>query len=303
MSDPLADLIALLKPAEIRAKGISGTGAWGVRYAAYGHPGFCVVTEGACLLQVEDAAPIRLETGDFVFLPTTPAFVLSGFEPVNPHPLDPMEASRRTGDLHYGPDRDTPDARMLGGYFMFDSPDTGLLVQFLPGIVHVHGVDRLETLVRLVRQEATQSRPGRDLVLARLVEILLIEALRAAPGDDSPPGLMRGLADERLAASIRAMHREPARPWTVEQLANVATLSRSAYFQRYTQAVGLPPMEYLLTWRMAIAKDLVARGRMPMEQIAERVGYSSSSSFSTAFRRHVGTPPRSYARVHRLASA
>lgn len=296
MTDPLAELIALLRPAEVHAKSISGTGAWGVRYAPYGHPGFCVVTEGACLLRVEAAEPIRLEAGDFVFLPTTPAFVLSGFEPVDPPPLDPVAASRQITHVHYGSGEGEPDVRMLGGYFLFRSPDTTLLTQFLPKVVHVHGVSRLETLVRLVREEAAQALAGRELVLARLVEILLIEALRAAPGQGAPAGLLRGLADERLVASIRAIHADPSRAWTVEQLANVAALSRSAYFQRFSHALGLPPMEYLLTWRMAIAKDLIARGRIPMEQVAERIGYSSASTFSTAFRRHVGRSPRSYAR-------
>jgi AraC-like DNA-binding protein len=92
------------------------------------------------------------------------------------------------------------------------------------------------------------------------------------------------------------MHRDPARTWTVEHLARVAALSRSAYFQRFTRAVGMPPMEYLLAWRMALAKDLLSRKRMAMEQVAERVGYSSASTFSTAFARQVGRSPRAYAR-------
>ena len=303
MTDPLSELITLLRPAEVRAKSISGRGAWGVRYAPYGHPGFCVVTEGACLLRVDATEPIRLEAGDFVFLPTTPAFVLSGFEPVDPPPTDPVAASRQVTHIHHGSDEGEPDVRMLGGYFVFDSPDTTLLAQFLPKVIHVHGVTRLETLVRLVREEAALSLSGRDLILTRLVEVLLIEALRTAPGDESSPGLMRGLADERLAASIRAMHQDPARSWTVEQLAKAAALSRSAYFQRFTQAVGLPPMEYLLTWRMAIAKDLIARGRTPMEHVAERVGYSSSSTFSAAFRRHVGRSPRGYAKERKITGS
>lgn len=296
MTDPLAEIITLLRPSEVLAKSISGAGRWGVRYAAYGHPSFCVVTDGACLLHVAGTEPLRLEAGDFIFLPATPAFVLSGFEPVEPRPIDPAEASRGMADLHHGTAGVDPDVRLLGGYFLFDSPDTDLLVAFLPKVIHVRGVERLEVLVQLVRGETAQSLAGRDLILARLVEVLLIEALRAAPGDDAPAGLLRALADERLAASIREMHRDPARPWTVEQLARTAALSRSAYFQRFTRAVGLPPMEYLLAWRMAIAKDLLGRKRMAMEQVAERVGYSSASTFSTAFTRHVGRPPGGYAR-------
>jgi AraC-like DNA-binding protein len=84
--------------------------------------------------------------------------------------------------------------------------------------------------------------------------------------------------------------------WTVVQLAQQAALSRSAFFDRFTCAVGLPPMEYLLTWRMALAKDLLRRQDLPLSEVAERVGYSSASTFSTAFSRHVGLPPSQFSR-------
>jgi AraC-like DNA-binding protein len=128
------------------------------------------------------------------------------------------------------------------------------------------------------------------------VEVLLIEALRFAPREDTPPGLLRGLADVRLAAAMRHIHGDPARSWTVAQLAKKAALSRSAFFERFTRAVGLPPMEYLLAWRMAVAKDLLRRDDMGLAEVAERVGYGSASTFSTAFSRHVGQPPSRYAR-------
>lgn len=299
MIDPLAELIALLRPIQVMGKSISGAGQWGVRYAPFGHPGFCVVTDGSCLLQVDGAAPLRLQAGDFVFLPATPAFVLSGFEPVEPQHLDPTTIAEQGAELRHGSPEGEPDVRMLGGYFVFDSPDTALLVALLPPVIHVRGEDRFGVLVRLVREEAMQTRSGRDLILTRLVEVLLIEALRATPGDAAPAGLLRGLADERLALSIREMHRDPSRAWTVEQLAKVAALSRSAYFQRFTRAVGMPPMEYLLAWRMAIAKDILDRQDLVIEKVAERVGYSSASTFSTAFTRYVGRSPSGYARERR----
>ena len=186
--------------------------------------------------------------------------------------------------------------RLLGGWFVFDSPDSALLVSLLPSLVHVRGVERLSILVRLVGEEASERRAGRDLVLTRLVEVLLIEALRAAPSDDAPPGLLRGLADARLAPAIRQMHSQLERSWTVALLARTAALSRSAFFERFTRTVGLPPMEYLLAWRMAVAKDLLRREDVGLAEVAERVGYGSASTFSTAFSRHVGRPPGRYAR-------
>lgn len=137
MADPLAELITLLRPSKVMGKSISGAGKWGVRYAPFGHPGFCVVTDGACRLQVDGAPPLHLEAGDFVFLPATPGFVLSGFEPVDPQHVDPAAIADQGNELRHGSLEGEPDVRMLGGYFVFDSPDTALLVALLPPVVHV----------------------------------------------------------------------------------------------------------------------------------------------------------------------
>jgi AraC-like DNA-binding protein len=133
-------------------------------------------------------------------------------------------------------------------------------------------------------------------VLSRLVQVLLIEALRSTPGEDAPPGLLSGLADARLAPAIRQIHGQLARSWTVSQLAKTAALSRSTFFERFARSVGVPPMEYLLAWRMAVAKDLLRRRDCGLDEVAERVGYGSASTFSTAFSRHVGQPPSRFRR-------
>jgi AraC-like DNA-binding protein len=297
MIDPLAEVIALLQPRTVFSKCISGAGRWGVRYADFGQPSFCTVLEGSCRLAVDGQDPVTLEEGDFVLLPATPGFTLSGFEPVTPVRIDPKAAPAPTGNVRHGTRTGPPDVRLLGGYFVFDSPDAALLVSLLPALVHVRGVERLSVLVQLVDGEATEKRSGRELVLSRLVEVLLIESLRAAPGNDAPPGLLRGLADARLAQAMRHMHSDPARSWTVAQLAKKAALSRSTFYDRFSRAVGLPPMEYLLAWRMALAKDLLRRQDFGLAEVAERVGYGSASAFSTAFSRYVGEAPSRYARA------
>lgn len=302
MIDPLSEVITLLRPQTVFSKIISGAGRWGVRYPDFGQPSFCTVLEGRCRLAVDGQAAVTLEAGDFVLLPATPAFTLSGFEPVNPERIDPKVAAKLTGEVRHGTRGGRPDMRMLGGYFVFGSPDAALLVSLLPAVVHVRGADRLSVLVHLVGEESGEKRPGRDLVLTRLVEVMLIEALRSTPREGAPPGLLRGLADARLAQAMRQMHADPARIWTVDQLAKKAALSRSAFFERFTRAVGLPPMEYLLTWRMAIAKDLLRRQDLALAEVAERVGYGSASTFSTAFSRYVGQPPSRYARAAALGS-
>ncbi|WP_434045941.1 MULTISPECIES: cupin domain-containing protein [Sorangium] len=297
MGDPLSEVIALLQPRAVFSKRISGAGRWGVRYSDFGQPSFCAVLEGSCRLAVDGERAVTLEAGDFVLLPATPGFTLSGFEPVRPERIDPKVTPAPTEEVRHGTRGGRPDVRLLGGYFVFDSPDAALLASLLPALVHVRGVERLSVLVRLVGGESKEQRAGRDLVLTRLVEVLLIEALRLAPGDDAPPGLLRGLADARLAPAIRKMHGQLERPWTVAELAKTAALSRSAFFERFNRAVGLPPMEYLLAWRMAVARDLLRRHDVGIAEVAERVGYGSASTFSTAFSRHVGQPPGRYARA------
>ncbi|MEJ8826041.1 AraC family transcriptional regulator [Variovorax humicola] len=296
MNDPLSEVIRLLQPQAVFSKRISGAGRWGVRYSDFGQPSFCAVLEGSCLLAVDGQGPLTIEAGDFVLLPATPGFTMSGFEPVTPEWIDPKLTPAPSGEVRHGTRGGRPDVRLLGGYFVFESPDAALLVSLLPALVHVRGVERLSVLVRLVGEESIERRSGRDLVLTRLVEVLLIEALRATPGEDAPAGLLRGLADARLAQAMRQIHGDPARAWTVAQLAKKAALSRSAFFDRFTRAVGQPPMAYLLAWRMALAKDLLRRRDVGIAEVAERVGYGSASTFSTAFLRHTGQPPGRYAR-------
>jgi AraC-like DNA-binding protein len=296
MNDPLSEVIALLQPRAVFSRRISGAGRWGVAYSAYGHPSFCAVLEGRCRLAVDGQRALTLEAGDFVLLPATPGFTLSGFKAVRPMRFNPKVTSAHLGEVRHGTRGGPPDVRLLGGWFAFDSPDAALLVSLLPAVVHVRDAARLTVLVRLVAEESNEQRPGRDLVLTRLVEVLLIEALRSAPSDDAPAGLLRGLADAQLAAAMRQMHGQLARSWTVAQLAKTAALSRSAFFERFTRTVGMRPMEYLLAWRMAVAKDLLRHHDFGVNEVAERVGYGSASTFSTAFSRHVGQPPSRYAR-------
>jgi len=295
MSDPLSEVIALLQPRTVFAKRISGAGRWGVRYSAFGQPSFCVVLEGSCRLAVDGHRPLTIQREDFVLLPATPAFTMSGFEPVRPERIDPKVTPSPLGEVRHGRRGGPPDVRLLGGYFVFDSPDAALLVRLLPSVVHVRGVERLSVLVKLVSEESSDRKAGRDLVLRRLMEVLLIETLRSTTGTDTPRGLLRGLSDPRLAPAIRHMHAQLARRWTVAQLGRECGLSRSAFFDRFTRTVGVAPMEYLLVWRMAVARDLLRARELRIGEVAERVGYGSASTFSTAFSRHVGEAPSYYA--------
>lgn len=297
MPDPLSQVIELLRPRAVYAKAISGAGRWGVRYSDFGQPGFCAMIEGQCRLAVDGEPPVMLEQGDFVLLPATPAFTMSGPEPVTPKRIDPKSVAANAQEVRYGRQDGPPDMRQFGGYFVFGSPDAALLVSLLPRMIHIRNAPRLAALVRIVGEEAAGDAIGRNLILERLVEILLVEALRSAPGEGASPGLLRGLADGRVSAALRRMHDDTARGWSVAELAREVGMSRSAFFERFSRTVGVAPMEYLLGWRMAVARNLLRNGADTLDEVARRIGYGSASTFSTAFSRHVGQPPGRYMRA------
>ena len=296
MHDPLSEVVRLLRPRAAFANVVSGKGNWAVRYTPYGQPSFCIVLDGTCLLAVDGHEPITLNAGDFVLLPATPGFAISSRVPATTVHLDPHEVASTRGELRYGELDGLADMRSLGGAFLFDGAEAGLLVSLLPEVVHVKDSPRLSQLVLMVGEESDRHQAGSDLVLSRLVELLLVEAMRAATSGSAPPGLLRGLGDERLARALTQIHARMDHAWTIEQLASIATLSRSAFFSRFNRLVGVAPMTYLLAWRMEIAKGLLRDRELTVAEIAERVGYGSTSAFSAAFSRQVGKAPSQYVR-------
>ncbi|GJJ00986.1 transcriptional regulator [Duganella rhizosphaerae] len=296
MIDPLAEVVTLLQPQARFSKVVGAAGSWRVRRSESGQPFYSVILEGACRLEVSGQEPIRLQQGDFVLIPSAYRFTMTSLEPPASEDLDTPPIQLPNGEFRHGAQDVPADTQLLVGHCTFGSPDAALLVSLLPQLVHVRGEKRLSTIVQLVVEESRAARPAREVILARLLEVLLIEALRSAAGTAASPGLLRGLADERLAVALRRIHENMTKPWTVAQLAKEAALSRSTFFERFSRALGVAPMEYLLTWRMAWAKHLLRRQAAGIAEVAGRVGYGSASAFSVAFTRHVGLPPARYAR-------
>jgi len=302
MVDPLAEVVSLLQPGAPFSKLVVASAPWAVRRADTGRPFYFVVLEGRCHLTIDGPShseTMLLQEGDFVLIPAARSFATSSLDRQPPRegeavttPIAPMPGGARVGD----PDG-AVDVRMLVGHCVFKSPDSALLVPLLPQWVHVRGERRLSTLVQLVGDESRADRPAREIVMERLLEVLLIEAFRSTASTAPSPGLVRALSDPRLALALRRMHERPAEQWSVAQLAREAAMSRSTFFERFSRAVGVAPIEYLLTWRMALAKQLLRQRELSMAEIAERVGYRSVSAFGVAFTRQVGVPPGRYART------
>ncbi|MBB5608076.1 MULTISPECIES: AraC family transcriptional regulator [unclassified Janthinobacterium] len=308
-NDPLASIVGLLRPRTVLSKFVSGSGSWAVQYPNYGQPSFCLMLEGSCWMQLDASAPFLMEPGDYILLPATPGFRMGSDLTALEQPVTRIAEASPIGEVHHGNQQDAPAIRMLGGYFLFDPTSAPLLVSLLPSVIHIKaddsGADHLAWIVRAIGTETQSQRPGADAILMRLVEVMLIEALRWQPpaGREAMSGLLAGLSDTRMAVALRLIHADVARRWTVEDLASQAGMSRAAFAARFMQVLGIPPMEYVLRWRMALAKDMLWHDGLSLGEVAHAIGYQSASAFSTAFSRSVGLSPSAFARSNRAATA
>lgn len=189
-------------------------------------------------------------------------------------------------------------ASLLCADIAFDGGMDNLLARVLPACVHVPlgAIAGLADTLGLLFDEASSAAPGRDLVLDRLCDVLLIRIIRHELGSGSlSPALMAGLTDRHLALALAAIHERPHEDWTLAALAKVACMSRASFAEHFRKVMGLPPGEYLARRRMSIAAALLRQG-VPVKQVSARAGYDSPAAFSRAFTARMGSSPRSWAK-------
>jgi AraC-like DNA-binding protein len=163
-------------------------------------------------------------------------------------------------------------------------------------------LESLSRTLELLFDEAFATRCGRQAALDRLCELLVIQLLRhLMQRERANVGLLAGLADPRLARALNAMHEEPARPWTLDQLAGRAGMSRARFAVNFRDIVGMTPGEYLTHWRLGLAQSLLRRGKATT-LVAHEVGYSGPAALTRAFKSRFGTPPSEWLRQVRAAA-
>ena len=262
---------------------------------------FHLITEGECYVELDSEPPLRLQAGDAVIFPQGDRHLMNsqpGLLPAKDADLCKVLA-RRPRQLAYGGGGAT--TRLVCGYLACDATLASLLLDGLPPVVRVNvrgsnaGV-WLEASVRYALAEARSPRPGGAGVLAKLAEVLFIEVLRLYMHEQGPQrtGWLAGLADRVVGPALNALHAEPRRAWTLEDLAKTACTSRSVLAERFHGLVGRTPIQYLTQWRMLLAANLLRGSDWSLARVAEEVGYQTDTAFSRAFRREYGAPPAAW---------
>ena len=260
----------------------------------------CWVERGECLLTRPDCAPVRLQTDDFVLIRSSTPFKLTSDPTARPVDIEAAVAGTKQTWLSIGEGDGSP-MTLRAGRFVFDTANEDMLMELLPQLVHIAAGDasseRLRSLLTMNEREFRHPGPGSEFVIARLMELILVEILRtpASRVGAEHTGLLAGLADPTVSRALSAMHADVAHDWTVAALARLCAVSRSSFATRFRAVVGKGPIEYLLRWRMALAKDELRRGELSIGEIALAIGFQSSSAFNTAFSRAVGRSPKRFA--------
>lgn len=298
----------LLQEYLIRARAAGGVFArsaanppWGLRLSGIQLAVHAVVQGQIWLWTDEGETPVPLRPGDIAFVRGGPDHFVA-HEP-GATCVSPDEFRRQ----HAASERElsAEGAVFLCGAYQFAGDIGAALVDALPPVLAfpANVDDPIHSVVTLLSREMAHAQPGQQTALDRLLDLLVVFGLRTGLAKSSnAPAWFRAARDERLSRALQAIHENAERPWSVEELARIATMSRASFARNFQQTLGKTPMQYLSDWRMTLARDLLLTEELSLAQIAERVGYSSQYAFATAFRRHHGEPPKRWRQHHMLGA-
>lgn len=305
--DPLADALTISGVRGALATRIEAGGQWALSVDGHDAPALHAVTAGHAWLSAPGIPPLELAPGDVVLLPAGSPYRLAN-DPSGP-------TGQRLAHQTRDPDRSlvefviqdpirlgsTPVSTRIATIEYHSDPVTlTQILSALPSLVHVRadsGAAGLNDAVRMLARETTSPGIGTTAVLRSLVDIVLVEMLRAWLAENPPEcfGTWLGaLGDPVVGDALQHLHEDPATPWTTTSLAEAISVSRATLARRFPSATGLTPAAYLTQWRMDLAAVRLRDTHDPVELIAASVGYGSVPAFSRAFARAHGLPPGRY---------
>ncbi|MGW9206151.1 AraC family transcriptional regulator [Embleya sp. NPDC055664] len=300
--DVVSDAIGAVRIGRPSCTRVGISGSWCTRLAPYDGAGFHVVLKGGCRLSPDGPGPsLLLGTGDAVLLPHGAGHTIADrhTEPdaaarERAVPFEQWQATRPPDH----PASDTDEVRMLCGKYRLDRARMHPLMAELPQVVHlphqVGGHPALRSAIDLLGRELGERQPGACVAVPSLLDLLLVYMIRAWLSEDTTGTWPTVLGDPVTAAALRALHSDPAAPWTNDRLAAEVGVSRPTLARRFAVLVGRPPMNYLTWWRLTLAATLLRDTPDSLATIARQVGYGTPYALSHAFNREFHTTPGRY---------
>jgi len=272
-----------------------------------------IVTGGDCWAGIVGQPPVRLGTGDIVQFPHGDAHVMSSAPGMRADPgiawfheakIDQLPiriAYEGTSGPMPSPPGQSGLTTIVCGFLSCNVRPFNPLIATLPRLLRLHGTDSgwVAQFLQQAVAESNANRPGSEAMLARMSEMLFVDAVRRYV-EELPPegtGWLAGLRDRFVGRALALLHERPADAWTIDELGRQVGLSRSSLHERFVQFVGLPPVQYLAHWRMQLASGLLRSSNATVATIALDVGYDSEAAFARAFKRLVGVPPVTWRRA------
>jgi len=300
--DVLADLLARARARGALFARSELRGAWGLALGDDTPLAFHTVVDGEAWLRRDDArAWLRVGPGDVVLVRAPAAHRVAHAPGAPAVPLAEVREPWRVGERRFRSPGEGPATILLCGAYGFEGALCDSLLAALPPVVHLERPGgALGAALELMAAEVDAPSPGTQTVLDRLLDTVLVFALRAhfaAGGAERLPPWWRALADPEVGRALGRLHAEPARPWTIAALAAEVGLSRAALARRFTALVGQPPLQYLTAMRMSLAEERLREPGVKLATVAREVGYGSEFAFSAAFKRHRGVSPSAWRRA------
>jgi AraC family transcriptional regulator, alkane utilization regulator len=266
---------------------------------------FHFLTEGRCKVRLADSKEeLDVAAGDLVLFPNEDRHLMGSdlhLAPVEAASLIDAQAAAQTELIQMRHGGGGAATRFVCGYLACNRSVCRPLLEALPRVLRIqigegHASALLRELLKMGVLESATARPGAQSMLAKLSELMFVDALRRYV-ESMPPGgkgWLAGVRDAQVGRALALLHAKPEWPWTVDELAREAALSRSALADRFAALVGEPPMQYLMRWRLALAAQKLRSDREAIGRVAERSGYESEAAFSRAFKREFGMPPAAW---------
>jgi AraC-like DNA-binding protein len=265
-----------------------------------------IMTAGSCWMGCEGEEPVLLQPGDAIVFPQGDAHFASSRRGRVDSRLHTTAPARPLETIRLGAGSG-PRVSLVCGFLGCDARPYNPLLSALPRTIHARGIANgwLAEFPRQVIAEAWQTRAGGATMLTRMAEMMFVEVVRRYTEELSPQGAgwLAGLRDPVVAPVLAALHARPAHAWTLAELARIAAASRTVLTERFSQTVGLPPMQYVTQWRLQLAAEQLATGSRKVAAVGADVGYESEAAFSRAFKRSTGYAPAAWRRMRQSNGA